>query len=104
MIELDSSTLYGFIDYFRSSRTKEFENDLIKGAKAVSGSLGPIPSTPLPDSTSMPSSSVVGSQFDAAARGKTITQSIFGGLSKILSNKELDLSPSEIQGVLTQLK
>jgi hypothetical protein len=102
--KLDSKTLYGFIDYFRTTRTKEFENDLIKGAKAVSGSLGPIPTTPLPDSTSMPSSSVVGSQFDSAIKGKTLAQSIFGGLSKVLHNKELDLSPSEIQGVLTQLK
>jgi hypothetical protein len=101
---LDSKTLIGFIDYFRKSRTKEFEMDLIKGAKGVSGALGPIPTTPLPDSTSMPSSSVVGSQFDKAARGKTITQSIFGGLAKVVSGKELDLSPSEIQSVLTKLK
>lgn len=101
---LDSKTLIGFIDYFRKSRTKEFEMDLIKGAKGVSGALGPIPTTPLPDSTAMPSSSVVGSQFDKAARGKTITQSIFGGLAKVVSGKELDLSPSEIQAVLTKLK
>jgi hypothetical protein len=102
--KIDSKTLIGFIDYFRSSRTKEFENDLIKGAKATSGALGPIPTTPVPDSTSLPSSSVVGSEFDSAVKGKTITQSIFGGLSKIISNKELDLSPSEIQNVLSQLK
>ena len=101
---LDSKTLIGFIDYFRKSRTKEFEMDLIKGAKGVSGALGPIPTTPLPDSTSMPSSSVVGSQFDKATRGKTITQSIFGGLAKVVSGKELDLSPSEIQSVLAKLK
>lgn len=102
--KLDSNTLIGFLDYFRGARTKEFEMDLIKGAKGVSGALGPIPSTPLPDSTSLPSSSVIGSQFDKAARGKTITQSIFGGLSKIMGNKELELSPSEIQAVLTKLK
>lgn len=102
--KLDSNTLIGFLDYFRGTRTKEFEMDLIKGAKGVSGALGPIPTTALPDSTSMPSSSVVGSQFDKAARGKTITQSIFGGLAKVVSGKELDLSPSEIQSVLSKLK
>lgn len=102
--KLDSNTLMGFLDYFRGTRTKEFENDLIKGAKAVSGSLGPIPSTPLPGSTEMPSSTVVGSEFDAAAKGKTLTQSIFGGISKIMGNKELALSPSEIQAVISKLK
>jgi len=102
--KIDSKTLIGFIDYFRKSRTKEFEMDLIKGAKGVSGALGPIPTTPLPDSTSLPSSSVVGSQFDKAARGRTITQSIFGGLSKVMGKKELALSPSEIQAVLSKLK
>ena len=101
---INSKTLIGFIDYFRKSRTKEFEMDLIKGAKGVSGALGPIPSTPLPDSTAMPSSSVVGSDFDSAAKGKTITQSIFGGLSKVMGKKELALSPSEIQAVLSKLK
>lgn len=102
--KLDSKNLIGFIDYFRKSRTKEFEEDLIKGAKGVSGALGPIPTTPLPDSTSLPSSSVVGAEFDSAAKGKTLTQSIFGGLSKVLGNKELDLSPSELQSVLNKLK
>jgi len=101
--KLDSKTLIGFVDYFRNSRTKEFETDLIKGAKAASGSLGPIPTTPIPDSTSMPSSSVVGSPADAP-KGKTLTQSLFAGMSKIMGNKDLDLSPSELQNVLAQLK
>ncbi len=101
---LDSNTLIGFLDYFRGTRTKEFEMDLIRGAKAVSGSLGPIPTTPLPGSTEMPSSSVVGSDFDNAVRGKTLTQSLFSGLSKILGSKELSLSPSEMQSVLSKLQ
>lgn len=101
---LDSKTLIGFLDYFRSSRTKEFEMDLLKGAKAASGSLGPIPTTPLPGSTEMPSSTVVGAEFDNAVRGKTLTQSLFSGLSKILGKKELALSPSEMQSVLSKLK
>ncbi len=102
--KLDSNTLIGFLDYFRGTRTKEFEMDLIRGAKAVSGSLGPIPTTPLPGSTEMPSSSVVGSDFDNAVRGKTLTQSLFSGLSKILGSKELSLSPSEMQSVLSKLQ
>lgn len=102
--KLDSNTLLGFLDYFRGSRTKEFETDLLKGAKAASGSLGPIPTTPLPGSTEMPSSTVVGAEFDNAARGKTLTQSLFSGLSKILGKKELSLSPSEMQSVLSKLK
>ena len=105
--KLDSSTLKGFMDYFRSTRTKDFENDLINGAKASGGSLGPIPTVPVSSSAEIPSSTVVGQQFDTpgvAGKGKNITQSIFSGLSGILRNKELDLSPSEISSVLGKLK
>ena len=103
--KLDSATLKGFLDYFRTTRTKEFENDLIKGAKASSGSLGPIPIIPVSASTEIPSSAVVGQKFDSpTSTGKTITQSIFSGLSRILRNKDLDLSPDEIKSVLLQLK
>ena len=99
--KLDSATLKGFLDYFRTTRTKEFENDLIKGAKASSGSLGPIPIIPVSASTEIPSSAVVGQKFDSpTSTGKTITQSIFSGLSRILRNKDLDLSPDEIKSVL----
>ena len=103
--KLDSATLKGFLDYFRTTRTKEFENDLIKGAKASSGSLGPIPIIPVSASTEIPSSAVVGQKFDSpTSTGKTITQSIFSGLSRILRNKDLDLSTDEIKSVLLQLK
>lgn len=107
--KLDSATLKGFLDYFRTTRTKEFENDLIKGAKAASGSLGPIPSIPISSSVEIPSSAVVGQKFDSptstsTSKGKTITQSIFSGLSGVLRNKELDLSPEEISSVLGKLK
>jgi hypothetical protein len=105
--KLDSATLKGFLDYFRTTRTKEFENDLIKGAKAASGSLGPIPSIPMSSSVEIPSSAVVGQKFDSptsTSTGKTITQSIFSGLSRILRNKDLDLSTEEISSVLGKLK
>ena len=103
--KLDSSTLKGFMDYFRSTRTKDFENDLISGAKASGGALGPIPTVPVSASAEIPPSTVVGQQFDApAGSGKTITQSIFSGLSGVLRNKELDLSQSEISSVLGKLK
>jgi len=107
--KLDSSTLKGFMDYFRSTRTKDFENDLISGAKASGGALGPIPTVPVSSSAEIPPSTVVGQQFDKpagapAGAGKTITQSIFSGLSGVLRNKELDLSPAEISSVLGKLK
>lgn len=99
--KITDKNIFGFIDYFKTSRTPAFEDDLIKSAGGIGGRLGSIPNTPVPDSSSLPSDSVVGFSAEPA-RG--FVSSILSGIAKAVSGKDLNLSNEELAKVLTNLR
>lgn len=98
---VSDKNLVGVIDYFKNTRTKEFEDDLIRSAGGVGGQLSSIPNTPVPNSSSLPSDSVVGASLEPA---KGFASSILSGITSALRGKELNLSNDELDKVLSSLK
>ena len=98
---VSDKNLVGVIDYFKNTRTKEFEDDLIRSAGGVGGQLSSIPNTPVPNSSSLPSDSVVGASLEPA---KGFASSILNGITSALRGKELNLSNDELDKVLSSLR
>lgn len=99
--KITDKNIFGFIDYFKTTRTPAFEDDLIKSAGGIGGQLGSIPNTPVPDSSSLPSDSVVGFSSEPA---KGFASSIISGITSALRGKDINLSNDELAKVLSDLK
>lgn len=102
---ISDSNLIGFIDYFKSTRTKEFEDSLITSAGGVTGRLkSPTSSTPLPNALSLPSDGVVGGDLASKLMDKIVKdRNKETPKASAVANTELgelDLTADSIIGVL----